>query len=90
LKIAKVYFPSYVFGTVGGIRITAKKGRLGFFGFALGLTLTFIVLILLNMLPAYVLSFVLPFPWNYISPFVAMLFVGTVFYFIPKDEGPPI
>jgi len=67
----------------------SKKGRLGFFGFALGAAVTLIALILVNMVPAGMLYIELPFPWDYISPFVAVFLVGSVFYFIPKDESFP-
>jgi hypothetical protein len=70
----------------------ATRQRMGFFGFALGVSLHFFMMIIANLVPPilYVLMLITPryeFPWNYIMIFVTPLIWGTIFFFVPYNKS---
>ncbi len=69
----------------------SEKKRLGAFGFALGIVIYFITIIILNLLPpipmlvdAYVYLF--PFPLDYVMILVLPIICGVICYFTPQKE----
>ena len=62
--------------------------QLGFFGFALGIVLYLVIVIIVNFFPVLRILFpVYEFPWTYIMMLVYPLALGVILSFIPYKKS---
>jgi len=68
------------------------RQRMGFFGFAIGVALYFLMVIIINLIPALsdlVIAYFprYEFPWNYVMLFLTPIMWGCVLFFVPYNKS---